>query len=192
MSENRGSEILGAIFTFIVFFVAIGLTAWLLVIIIGALYFGILYLSRKVPYGLPIAGLLLVILSAWGLRYHYVINHQAQYGTLAYDQKDYTAALKHWESGAEHGNVESMFLLGSLYDKGEGVSRIIKPQRIGITRQWTSWITHPGGSRTAPNLQIRSERVIIVSENFMKTVPVLKKISIKHGTFTTIPKHRPR
>jgi len=135
MSENRGDSILGAIFTFIFLFVVISLTVWIVIGVCIGLFFGLRWLYRNYPDALQsairIVVLLLVVGFAWGLHHSYVLKHEAQYGTSAYEQKDYTAALDHWESGADSEDVESMFLLGSLYDKGEGVK-----QNYGAAANW--------------------------------------------------------
>src|SRR5687767_7686360 len=44
-----------------------------------------------------------------------------QPGWAAYNSGDYVAAAEHWTRLAEEGDAEAQFLLGTMYDKGQGV-----------------------------------------------------------------------
>ena len=44
-------------------------------------------------------------------------------GVVAYTQKNYADALKHWQPLAERGNASAQNLLGFMYAKGHGVTQ---------------------------------------------------------------------
>jgi uncharacterized protein len=56
-------------------------------------------------------------------------DYQAGYD--AYDRGDYATALREWKPLAYRGNATAQFLLGMLYDRGEGV-----PQDYAEAAQW--------------------------------------------------------
>ena len=52
-------------------------------------------------------------------------------GRAAYDRGDYAAALREWRPLAEQENANAQFLLGSMYDRGQGV-----PQDFAAAVKW--------------------------------------------------------
>lgn len=44
-------------------------------------------------------------------------------GKAAYDRKDYQTALKLWQPLADQGNTHVMFLIGEMYERGNGVQK---------------------------------------------------------------------
>ena len=71
--------------------------------------------------------LLLTLLRRWTLsccrnsRGNPAFSADFQKGLKAYQQGDYTTALKEWESLAEQGHDESQGNLGRMYHQGKGV-----------------------------------------------------------------------
>jgi uncharacterized protein len=52
-------------------------------------------------------------------------------GGAAYERGDYAAAMSYWRPLADQGDADAQFLLGLMYDSGEGV-----PQDYALAVEW--------------------------------------------------------
>ena len=63
--------------------------------------------------------ILAVLLPGAGLN----TNADFDEGDAAYKKRDYATALREWQPLAEQGHAEAQYMLGVMYDKGEGVPK---------------------------------------------------------------------
>ena len=68
-------------------------------------------------------------------------------GIAAYDSGDYATALREWTPLAEQGNADAQFMVGTMYEKGDGV-----PQDSQIAVKWYSLAAQQGHDPAQTNL----------------------------------------
>jgi len=75
-----------------------------------------------------------------------VMADQGEDGRLAYKRHDYATAIRLWRPLADQGDAKAQLLLGSMYQKGEGVS-----QNFVVAVKWYRLSANQGDA-TAPVL----------------------------------------
>jgi TPR repeat protein len=70
-----------------------------------------------------------------------------QKGLTAHESGDYATALRSWKPLAKQGNTDAQFLLGAMYDNGQGV-----PQNYKTAVKWYTLAAKQGDALAQFNL----------------------------------------
>lgn len=98
-------------------------------------------------------------------------------GWSAYKDDDFELALKEWTPLAVHGDAEAQFLVGSMYDKGEGV-----PQDQKTAAVWFQLAADQGHVFAQYNLGLSYQYGQGVPKDYV-TALIWYKLAAEHGDF---------